>query len=101
MIRGTEGLSEAEVLAEIDRGGRFVVYQYCFSVLVMTFRRSTAVRFVKAGRSRLVPGLGWTCLTLVAGWWGIPWGPIYSVQSLYTNLSGGRDVTDAIVRRQG
>jgi hypothetical protein len=27
------------------------------------------------------------------GWWGIPWGPIRSVQSLWTNLKGGVDVT--------
>jgi hypothetical protein len=35
----------------------------------------------------------WTLLTLVMGWWGIPWGPIRSVQSLWTNLKGGVDVT--------
>lgn len=101
MIKGIDGMSQAEVLAEIDRGGRFVVYQYCFSVLVMTFKRSTDIHFVKAGQSRVTPGLGWTCLTLLTGWWGIPWGPIYSIQSLYTNFSGGRDVTDAVVRPQG
>jgi hypothetical protein len=29
----------------------------------------------------------------VAGWWGIPWGPIYTVQSLWVNLRGRHDVT--------
>jgi len=41
-------------------------------------------------------GMGFTLLTLVAGWWGFPWGPIYSVQSIYSNLSGGKDVTKEI-----
>jgi len=37
--------------------------------------------------------LGFTLLSLVLGWWGIPWGPIYTVQSLWVNAQGGRDVT--------
>ena len=41
----------------------------------------------------------WLLLAAV-GWWGIPWGPIYSIQSLYTNITGGHDVTDQIVVRQ-
>lgn len=93
MIKGTEGLSEAEIAAEIGRGGRFVIYLYTVSVGIMTFRRSSGVYFLKAGQSGWPRALPWTLLTLVAGWWGIPWGPVYSVQSLYTNLTGGRDVT--------
>jgi len=27
--------------------------------------------------------------TLLLGWWGIPWGPIYSVQAIFSNLFGG------------
>ena len=33
---------------------------------------------------------------LVAGWWGIPWGPIYTIQSIYNNSRGGKDVTEAV-----
>ena len=95
MIRGTEGMSAEAILAEIRRGGRFVIYLYCVSIVVMTFTRSSDVRFLQAGESGRMQGLGWT---LLVGWWGIPWGPIYSVQSIYANLSGGRDVTDQIVR---
>jgi hypothetical protein len=32
----------------------------------------------------------------VINWWpggGIPWGPIYTVQSLWVNLKGGHDLT--------
>jgi hypothetical protein len=36
-------------------------------------------------------------LTLVAGWWGIPWGPIYTIQGVWVNLNGGRDVTPQIM----
>jgi hypothetical protein len=71
----------------------FVQYQYCVSALVVTFKRGTDIYFVRAGESRPMKGLAWTLLTLVAGWWGIPFGPIYSVQSLWVNLRGGRDLT--------
>lgn len=98
MIKGTEGLSEAEIVEEVRRGGRFVIYLYCISIVVMSFRRASDVQFVRAGRSRIVPGLGWTLMTVLLGWWGVPWGPIFSVQSIYRNLAGGRDVTDQIVR---
>jgi hypothetical protein len=27
------------------------------------------------------------------GWWGIPWGIFYTAESLYTNFTGGKDVT--------
>jgi hypothetical protein len=32
----------------------------------------------------------------VAGWWGIPWGPIFTVQSLVVNFKGGKDITAAV-----
>jgi hypothetical protein len=46
----------------------------------------------------VVKGLPFTRVWLVAGWWGIPWGPIYTVQSNYNNSRGGKDVTQAVDR---
>jgi hypothetical protein len=36
-------------------------------------------------------------ISLLFGWWGIPWGPIYTVTSLFKNFGGGRDVTKEIM----
>jgi hypothetical protein len=41
----------------------------------------------------------WTLLTIVLGWWGIPWGPVYSIQSLVVNLKGGKDVTAEVMAK--
>lgn len=49
--------------------------------------------FLRADESPKVKGLAWTLLTFVVGWSGIPWGPIYTVQSLWVNLRGGHDLT--------
>ena len=95
-IQGIEGMSPDQLRFEIQRGAKLVCYNYCVSVVVMTFRRSSPVYFIPAGESALSQGLPWTALTLVMGWWGFPWGPIFSIQSLVVNLKGGKDLTAAI-----
>jgi hypothetical protein len=92
-IVGAEGMSTDQLKFEIQRGAKLVCYQYCISIVVMTFRRSSNVYFIPAGESAVSKGLPWILLTLVAGWWGIPWGPIFSIQSLVTNFKGGKDIT--------
>ena len=96
-IRGIEGMKHGEMDFEIQRGAKFVLFQYCISVVVMTFRRPSDIYFLRAGENPLVKGLPFTLLSLVAGWWGIPWGPIYTIQSVYNNSRGGKDVTQAVV----
>ncbi len=95
-IEGIEGMSADQIRFEVQRGGKFVLYHYCVSIVVMTFRRSSPVYFIPTGHSAAGKGLPWTLLTLVLGWWGIPWGPIYSIQSLVVNFQGGKDVTSAV-----
>jgi len=88
--------------ARTARGSpRFVVFQYCISLGIVTFRRSSAVKVVPAGGSTFLVGLPYTLLTLAAGWWGLPWGPIYTLGALAHNLGGGTDVTDAVSRLGG
>ena len=96
-INGIENMSGTELSLELQKGGRFVVYEYCVSLLVITFFRSSNITFVKADENKVVKGLGFTFLTLLLGWWGIPWGPIRSIQALVTNFKGGKDVTDRVV----
>jgi hypothetical protein len=87
-----------ELAEEIRRGGRFVIYYYCISIIVMSFRRTSTVYFVPAQASGVGPGLKFVLLSVLLGWWGVPWGPIFTVQSLWTNLGGGKDVTSDVFR---
>ena len=96
-IRGIEGMKQGELDFEIQRGARFVLFQYCISVIILTFRRPSDIYFLRQGENPVVKGLPFTLLSLVAGWWGIPWGPIYTIQSVYNNSRGGKDVTLAVV----
>ena len=92
-IQGIEGMSPDRLQFELQRGAKLVFYQYAISILVMSFRRSSDIYFIPAGESAVKKGLPWSLISLVAGWWGIPWGPIFTIQSLVTNFKGGKDVT--------
>jgi len=96
-IKGVEGMTVAQVKSEVAQGGKFVVFQYCISLLVMTFKRGSNIYFIKPGETALGASLGYTLLSLLLGWWGIPWGPIHTVGSVVTNLGGGKDVTQEIM----
>jgi len=92
-IQGIEGMSKDQIQFELNNGGRFVMFQYCISVILITFRRSSDIYLIRHNQSAWQRGLGFTALSLVAGWWGIPWGPIYTIGSVAKNLGGGVDVT--------
>jgi hypothetical protein len=86
---------------DVRRGGRFVIYLYCISLLVVTFRRPSAVVYVPAGQSAFFKGLPYTLLSLIGGWWGLPWGPIRTLEAVFTNIGGGKDVTEEVMRHMG
>ncbi len=96
-IIGTEGLDGQQLGLELQRGAKFVTYQYCISILILTFRRSSDIYFVRAGESAVGKGLGFSLISLFLGWWGIPWGPIYTIGSFITNFGGGKDVTTEVI----
>jgi len=82
---------------ELERGGKFVVFEYCVSIVIYTYKVTSSIYLVKGGESPLMKGMGYTLLTFFSGWWGIPWGPIYTIQCLLINLRGGRDVTSDVM----
>jgi hypothetical protein len=92
-IRGIEKLSPDELERELANGARLVFFEYCISLLVVTTRRTSPVHFLRRGEFGLIKGLPYTLLTLLLGWWGIPWGFVFTPLTLLTNLRGGRDVT--------
>jgi hypothetical protein len=100
-IKGIDDLSLAQIDAELVSGGRFVYYQYCISFLLVTFRQPSHIVFLRGRDRGMVRGLPYSLLTLLLGWWGVPWGPIYSSVAIFSNLAGGQDVTLAVRRFLG
>ncbi|MCB0509420.1 MAG: hypothetical protein H6579_04540 [Chitinophagales bacterium] len=97
-IKGIEGMSLSDINDEIQRGAKFVSYSYCISILIMTFKRGSDIYFIPSNGSAVSKGLPYTFLSLIMGWWGIPWGPIYTIGALFTNLGGGKDLTEEILQ---
>jgi hypothetical protein len=92
-IKGIEGMTVQQVRDELDRGARFVYFPYCISAVVMTFRRASDIHFVRAGESTMGKALPYAATSLLLGWWGIPWGLIWTPAALYHAFRGGKDVT--------
>jgi hypothetical protein len=97
-IQGLGTMTFGELQHELDRGGKFVIFEYCVSILILTFKNPTDIYFIRSGESAVSKSLGYTLVSLVAGWWGFPWGPIYTISSLATNLGGGKDVTSEVIQ---
>ena len=96
-INGLENMTGSDLRTELARGAKFVIYQYCISILIMTFKRPSNIYFIRAGENAVGKGLGFSLFSVLLGWWGIPWGPIYTIQSLVTNFQGGKDVTQGVL----
>ncbi len=100
-IQGLEGLSQADLQQQLRQGARFVVYSYAMSFILVSFKRTSAVHFIKAGESAVVPGLPYVLLSFLLGWWGFPGGLIYTPWAIIQNLSGGTDVTPQMLASLG
>ncbi len=96
-IVGMEGLSDEEIGRELEHGAKFVIYTYVVSIIVLSFKNGTDIHFVKSGESRAGKGAKYTLLSILLGWWGIPWGLIYTIGAIVTNSAGGKDVTDEVL----
>lgn len=96
-VSGTEGMSIQQIEDDVLRGGRFRIFRYNFSLIVISFQRSSGIYYIRAGHGPGAHAWPWTLLSLVVGWWGIPWGIFFTIQTLYTNCMGGKDVTSELL----
>lgn len=63
-------------------------YQACISLLIMTMRFRSP-RVVVGTPENQSTGVIYTLVSAATGWWGVPWGFIYTPQAIYRNLHGG------------
>ena len=97
-IQGAEGLNPQELNFELQRGGKLVRYYYCISLVAVSFRRTSQIHLIRAGENAAMKGMTYILVSVLLGWWGIPWGPIWTIQSLYINLKGGKDITSEVLK---
>lgn len=67
-------------------------YLFSLSVITMSFKIPSRVYIVEH-ESTLGTAIGFTLASFFLGWWGIPWGPIFTIQAIGHNLQGGLKMT--------
>ena len=80
--------------------GRWVVFEYCVSLIAVTLRRPSRPIYLKLGKPAWIRSLPYVCISILFGWWGLPWGVILTPVTIFANLTGGCDIT-AQVRASG
>ena len=96
-INNIDGLTIDQINNELRKGGKFVYFPFVISIIIMTFRRSSDIYFVRADESGMKFGWPQFLITFFFGWWGIPFGPIYSIGAIYRFFAGGKDVTAEVL----
>lgn len=99
-ISGTEGMTVGQLALALEQGGKFVMFEYIISLLVVSSKQWSGVYFVPAGESAANKGMSYTLLTLLFGWWSL-WGFFWTLEALFLNLGGGKDVTQEIAQANG
>ncbi|MEI2739442.1 MAG: hypothetical protein V9F01_11710 [Chitinophagaceae bacterium] len=96
-IKNINGLSAEDLQLEVSNGGKFVHYPFTVSLVVVTFKRTSGVYLVRGNENVVKKGLPYTIISVLFGWWGIPFGPKYTLESIRTNMKGGKNVTDEVM----
>ncbi len=85
-----------QIKAELQNGTRIVVFQYCVSCLIFSFKKVSPVFFIKTGESPFKQSLKYSLISSLFGWWGVPWGPIWTISAIFRNFNGGIDMTENV-----
>jgi hypothetical protein len=96
-IKNIEGLSAEDLQKAVSNGGRFVYYAYTISAIIFTFKKTSGVYLVRSEGNAVTKGFPFTLVSFLLGWWSIPGGPKHTIESIRTNLRGGKDVTDDVM----
>ena len=96
-FHGLKDLTIDQVNAELKNGAKFVVFTYTVSFIILSMRNASEVYFIKKEQPTWRHSLKYSLISLLFGWWGIPWGPIFTIASIYRNMRGGRDVTKYLI----
>jgi hypothetical protein len=65
-------------------------FRFCASAIWVTETVPTGY-FIRGHHNTVVAALFFSLLSLLTGWWGLPWGFIRTPQAIFLNLRGGRE----------
>lgn len=80
-------LMSCQKCGRADETLRATAFLYVISIVVMSFKRGWSG--IMCRTCRIKYGLFFTVVSLLFGWWGVPWGILFTIQAFFTNLFGG------------
>ena len=83
----------------INRDAQLRRYSTTISFLFVSVRLQS--RLFLPSESAAPMAVACTLGSLLFGWWGIPWGPIWTIQTVFSNLRGGKAVAALDLARAG
>jgi hypothetical protein len=86
-----------DVDAAVEKGAKFVYFEFCISLLIVTLRRSSNIYFIRSAKERWLLTAYFNLITFLLGWWGLPWGLVYTPLALFRNTLGGHNKTAEIM----
>lgn len=73
---------------EMDINMEIVQFETCMSFLFISSRMSSRF-YIKGYHNTKLIGSIYSLIAIIFGWWGLPWGPIYTIKSIVKNTKGG------------
>ncbi len=92
-IKNRKNLKEEDILNEIEKGSRLIVYSYCISIIRCSNLKYSKTYLVNNNFKRFVYGIPHSLMSLLFGWWSLPRGPFQTIAAVIDNTTGGEDVT--------
>jgi hypothetical protein len=96
-IKNIQNLKVSEIKQLVQQGGKFVIFPYTISFVIMTLRRNSDIYFIRPDEGTFKYSYGYILLNFFIGWWGFPWGPIYTISAIYKHIIGGNNVTQIVL----
>lgn len=96
-IRGINNATYEQIHAEVQYGAKFVQYTYVISIVILTLRLKSDIFFIRRGSSGFAEGIPYSLISLLAGWWGFPFGFIFTPIHIMMNSFGGSNVTQTVM----
>ncbi|SEO54539.1 hypothetical protein SAMN05444671_3735 [Flavobacterium sp. CF108] len=82
-----------------DNNIKYRTYKTSINILIFSFYTNSKVYEIPNGRSTILPGIKYSILTILFGWWGFgwPWEKFREIKNsiiaLHINFDGGEDYT--------
>jgi len=95
-IKGIDGLNLDDIENELNKGARFVTFTCCISVIVTTFTLNSGIYFIRPNEKPIKKSWAFLIISALFGWWGIPWGPLLTINAIKHAVSG-KDVSTMVM----